>query len=153
MLLVLGVAIATLAVGCGGGGDGEATAAQMLTWPQFVKKANAICRAQKKGLSKEVAAWFTHDRKNHFPEESLNWRVAHYVLLPAIEDQVVRIYALKPPAGDRPGIEASLGSEEVAMAKIQSSGKLASMKAFHRYFAESATELRANELDDCANDH
>jgi hypothetical protein len=153
ILLGLAVVMAVIAVGCGGGEE-TASGAPSLSSAEFVKQANAICRRERVGLSKKAAAWFAQDRRRGYPREVLNWRVAHYVLLPAVEresDEVLTLAANAPPA-DRPGIEAAVGAKQLAMGKVASAGRLASMKAFHRYFVESAVELQAIGLNACTND-
>lgn len=157
MLLVLAIVAAVFAVGCGSGGDGgeeEATAAAppALTWPQFVKKANALCRSKRKTLPNEIASFWAREKHSHYSQPVLNWRLAHYVLLPKVEEQIAGLYKLVPPSADLPGIEASLGAMETAKSKVNGAGKIASMKAYRRYFTEAGAELRANELDDCTDD-
>jgi hypothetical protein len=150
-LLVLAIVVAAVGVGCGSGGDDEATASQALAWPQFVKQANAICSKQRVGLSKRAAAWLAHDRAHGFPHDILLWRLAHYVLLPTIENEMLKVLSLDPPSVDKAGVDAALSAESVAIDKVSTASELASMTAFHNYFAESAAELRADELTACTN--
>jgi hypothetical protein len=147
------LALAVIAPGCGAGED-EATGSPTLTRAVFLKQANALCRRERKGLSDKADAWLARDRRRGYRGEELYWRTTHYVILPAIDDQVNGVLALTPhaPSADRLGVEASIGAEQLAMAKIESARSIESMDALRRYFSESAVELRVAGLDACAND-
>jgi hypothetical protein len=144
------VAMAMIA-GCGGG-DESASGAQSLSRAEFVHQANALCRQERIGLAKEAAELVRRELSRGFSHDVALHEAAHYVLLPAIENEISKIRFLAIPPADRPGVEAALSAERSAVDRIAVPNTLASMAAFHHEFTESAVELRVNGLDDCAND-
>jgi hypothetical protein len=150
LLAALAIAAAP-AVGCGGNED-SASGSESLTRAMFVRQANALCRKERVGLGREAAKVFRRELSRGFPHDVALHEVAHYVLLPAIEEEISKIRRLRIPPVDRPGVEAALSAERVALDSLASASRLSSMKDFHQAFAESGLEFRVNGLDDCAND-
>lgn len=151
--IVLGLAlvVALVAAGCGGGADGSSDSGY-LARAELIRKADAACRKVRIGLAKRSAALLERERSHGYPHDLVLWRVAHYLWLPVIEDEIIRIRSLAISPADRPGVEAALSAESSAIGNVTTAGRVASMGAFRHYFVESGIELRANGLDSCAND-
>lgn len=156
------IAIVTVAlVGAWTGGCGEEDRAPPLTSgpslpskAAFTKQANRECAKQNVGLGGEVATFVERQRQRK-PRPVLTADVAHFVLLPAIEQQLGLLYELIQrrgvPAGDHARIYDMLSSERHAIDKVATSYRIQSLRAVYRPFRESARMLRAYGLDACAN--
>lgn len=100
MLLLIGLGIAALAVGCGGGGDSSTTTitTSSLSKPQFVKQANAICERGRSKFVKSVSS------EPPFAES------IEVVVVPMYEEIIEQIREIGAPKGDAAEIEAFLAA-------------------------------------------
>jgi len=166
---VLAPIVAALAVGgCGGdsgdaegdGGGGvdssEGVSTSSLSKPEFVKRANSVCAMETVGLAEEAATFVEMQRRRrHKPLPVLTADLAHFVLLPAIERQLWRLYQLigklGAPRGDEERIDEALDLERLAVDAVATTHRIPSLKAVYRPFRASARIFRAYGLGACAN--
>lgn len=143
------MATSLIAAGCGGGGS-EKSASTPLTKAEFIARANAICAKEKAGLATKVAL-FLKKQTHAKPREVLNAEVAHYVLLPAIENETWKIEELGVPAGDKERLSVMLNTEWYAIDHTAVKKLVASIPSVYQPFAASAKLFRSYGLPTCAN--
>lgn len=104
MTRLLVFALAALAVaGCGGDSSATTLTASSLSKAEFVKKANAICKAGAGRLLNEVTAY----QKKHIDVASVKLipDTGRTVIRPALQGQIDQIRSLGAPRGDAAKLE------------------------------------------------
>ena len=151
--LALATAISlALLVGCGGNGGGaEETAWGSLSKSEYLKKANAACRAERSGLDARVREFLAGPWNDGRPREVLIADLAHNVLLPTVEDEMEAVRAIGPPKGEKGRIERLLYLEESDLTRIVFMQRVESIAAVKREFTASARLFAEYGLPDCAN--
>jgi len=96
---VLGVALAAALSACGADG-GETVPTGTLTKPQFLRKAEAVCRRSMEELNKaDLAAWRKYEPDHTTTDEAVLNKIS-LALIPAKEREVRRLRAVGLPKGD-----------------------------------------------------
>lgn len=150
IVVVMAVAIALSALaGCGAGSEQQATA-QVLSRAEFIYRASAICRRERAALPGEMAQ-FLELQPSGKPPLKIYTDLAHFVLLPMVEDEIVRLEALKPPSADAKRVAAMILAEHQAVDRVATTSRIASVEAVRRQFAGSARLFRSYGLSACAN--
>ncbi len=145
---MLAVSISLIAAGCGGGNEKDPS--EPLTKAEFVAHGNAICAKEKAGLAAKVASFLgkqTHSK----PREVLNAEVAHYILLPSIENEIWKMENLGAPAGDKEHLSVMFNTEWYAIDHTAVKKLVASIASVYQPFAASAKLFRSYGLAACAN--
>ena len=162
-LLLVAVAIASLAAGCGGGSesssstgasDGSTIATSSLSKDEFIKQASEACKQARKNLLERVLAYTQqHESKGQTrsAESETFAGSIKAVLLPTIEKEMAEIRQLGAPSGDEGEVEAFLVAEQKAVDSVARLKRIVSRFQFERYFTESAKLFREYGLDGCAN--
>lgn len=134
---------------CGedGSDDSEQTA---LSRSEFLAKANATCRAARADLDLKVKEYLSLHRDDEKPPAVFNADLAHFVLLPAVEEQINRVYELEDYARYQRSLDEALAYQRLAIDDIATSSRLSSLEAYSRRFAESGRMLREKGLPACA---
>lgn len=147
--ILLAVSIAAGA-GCGGGGGDATGSSPRLSRAEFVKRANAVCKRERVGLKREVSR-LMRLQEHPKPRPALIALAAHYVLLPAIELEMVRVAGLGIPPQDEKRVENMLTQERYELDGVAVRGTIPSIAAIYRPFGKSARLFRAYGLSSCAN--
>jgi hypothetical protein len=153
MLLAAALALAATMAACG---DSDETAgASPLSKAEFVKRTNAACKRERAGLKKRVSFFLEQPAQDGKPAQVLNADLAHFVLLPTIEAEIVRIEELweEPgvPSNDDKRIDLMLDAERQAIDDVATTSRIASIKAVELPFARAGRLFRAYGLSSCAN--
>jgi len=129
---VFAFAFAALVAGCGGDSAAESTAVatSSITKPEFVRRADAICRPGEIRLARQVSSY----QEEHLDEPSANTvpGAASAVIKPLLSSQAARIRSLGAPAGDAAEIEKFLatlldGVDEIIAEKPETFNEAQSM--------------------------
>lgn len=153
ILLVIAVIGIGLATGCGGdsGGNGDDGAdAGSLSREDFLEQGNEACGELRRGLGQEVSN-FERRVGNRRPRPVLNADVAHYVILPEIEEEAEALRALRLSPGERKRVYLILSAQEQALSRLVFMQRLPSLAVVRRQFAESGAMFREYGLPDCDN--
>jgi hypothetical protein len=147
-LLVAVVSVAAFAIqGCGGGSD--AASVTVPSKAEFIAKANAVCRQARAEMVVAKRA-FERARAGHKPEPGAA-DVAHFIYLPAMEDQITFIRLLTEPRGETEKIQEMLTVARTAIDRAATTPRIRSIAAAEGYFGKPDRLYRAYGLDDCAN--
>lgn len=103
--------LSALAMGCGGG---ESTASESLTKAEFIKAADAICKAADKTQNAELAAYVKKNPKAE-SNEAEQIKLVAAAGLPAVRVEIEELTELGAPDGEEAEIEAMLTSMEDAL--------------------------------------
>lgn len=142
------VALGVAMMGCGSDDDDRATAAESKA--EFVDKANAACAKEAADLG-DRARTFEKRRAAANAPSAPYVDVVHFVFLPTVEMQVLRIEQLKPPAGEAARVDALLDADRLAIDKVATMRRVPSIETARRYFVEADKLFREYGLTACAN--
>jgi hypothetical protein len=100
--IYVGAMVAMLAFAAFGCGSGSETTETALTKAQFIKRGDAICRAEQEEKEKAVADWYKANGEKALADLSVKELDEAYlsVVLPHIRHVSNRLAELNPPAGD-----------------------------------------------------
>jgi hypothetical protein len=147
--LVLLSISAGIGFGCGGDDDDGATAAGGAK-AEFASKANAACAKESSGLMKRARTFEKRRAEaDASPEPYVD--MVHFVFLPTVEMQVLRIEQLKPPVGEAARVDALLDADRSAIDRVATMPRVPSIEVARRYFVEADKLFRAYGLAACAN--
>lgn len=162
--LLFGLSIGMLIAGCGGGASSASSTSSSaattgespvvraesssLDKAEFLERANAVCRKVKAGRAQKIA---TYERRTAGEKPGTYVDVAHFVFLPAVEEEIVRVNAIGPPVGEREHLRLVLNAELVAIGAVTVNPKVATIAAAEQYLVKSGRLLRAYGLSACAN--
>jgi hypothetical protein len=144
------MAAAAFAAGCGGGREDTSSVASHVK-TEFVKRANAVCEREKAGLAGKESAFLKLHSSDREPFQERYADMVHFILLPMIEAQIVRIERLGAPVGEEGRIGALISSQRLAIDYLAGSARIASPKAVANRFKASSEMFRAYGLASCAN--
>lgn len=148
--LLAGVlAVALSLVGCGGGGSDPSTSS--LSKAEFIKKADAICKAGGKRTQSEFTAYVEEKKisaKNE-PTPAQFAEVSDEIQIPAYKRQVGEIRALGVPAGEEEQITALLDALDVGIEKIEDADPQEALESSNKMFAEADDLAEAYGLKVC----
>jgi hypothetical protein len=159
-LLAASIAIVAMIAGCGGD-DSTASNSQStsdavvavttssLSKPEFIKKASAACREEKKGLVGEASAYLNKHSSTGLPNGTVIAHMAQAVLVPTIEAEMVAIRKLGAPAGDEEQVETMLGAQQKALDEVAELKEAKSLEAVLAKFADAAKQLEAYGFTAC----
>jgi hypothetical protein len=121
-LLALAAAALCLALaGCGGGGDGTSTTASPpLTKDEFLKRANAICRAGVKKKEQQLISALKEDGKEVLeatPEEFES--LAGNIVFPLYGEVISELEATTPPVPDQPTVEKFVSGYRATLEELE----------------------------------
>jgi glutaminyl-peptide cyclotransferase len=148
--LALAIAVGAIAVGCAGESEKTSSAAPP-SKAEFIERANAACARERAGVGERVSAYLRQLRSEGKPSEVRYADLAHFVLLPTIEAEIVRINELKVPHGDEKRVEEMVYAERVAIDEVATTTKVASIEVVENHFIKSGKLFRAYGLSSCAN--
>ena len=114
ILLALIAAAAVLATGCGGDSGGSTSAG--LTKPQFIARADAICRKADEAQTTGLAAYSKEhpsDKSSKAGQEKMITSVG----LPPVREEIAELSKLEAPSGDQAEIDAIIKAIEEAVSK------------------------------------
>jgi hypothetical protein len=114
MLIAL-TACATLALaGCGGDDGDKKDESSALAKPEFIKQADAICKAGTEKIDEAEKVFADPDN----PTEAEITKAVDDVLVPELTTELEKLRDLEPPADDKDEIDSMLDSLEKAIADI-----------------------------------
>jgi hypothetical protein len=141
--------IVVTSVGCGGGdADTSTSTTAPLSKAQFLKQANAACAKERAGLAQRVAKY---ERLRGGREPAPGADMVHFIFLPTIEAQILRIEEIGVPRGQAGQVGAILDAERRSVDSVAVIQRVPSIAKAVRQFAEADKLLRAYGLDACAN--
>lgn len=144
------MAVTAAGTGCGNG-TAETLSSSSLGRADFLKRANAAC-AQEKAEGRERAATILKLRRhNDETGEVVYADLVHFVFLPTIEAELVRIAELRPPLRDAQRIEEIMAAEKAAIDEVAVMKRIASIEAAKRHFIAAGKLFRDYGLSSCAN--
>jgi len=108
LLVAAAIATGLLAAGCGGDDNDSGTTTSSLTKPEFVAKANAICKNGNDQINQEGNATFSKGKPTQADEE----KFATDTIIPNVQKQIDDIEALGAPAGDEAQVKAITDSAQ-----------------------------------------
>jgi hypothetical protein len=115
-LLALTLAAGLVAVGCGGGDDNDTTTTASLTKPEWIAKADSICKQGAQELNQTASQQFGNQR----PTEEQVQQFNKNNLLPKIQSEVDSIRALGAPSGDEDQVNKLLDTVQAEIDKAKS---------------------------------
>jgi len=120
LLLASVLAVALMAAGCGGDDDnGDATTAS-LTKPEWIAKADAVCKQGNQQINQAASQTFGKQE----PSDSEVQQFQTDTVLPNVQSQVDQIRALGAPSGDEDQVNKILDTVQADIDKAKSSGTL-----------------------------
>jgi hypothetical protein len=144
--------------GCGeeGGNDasgaaGASSEANRSSITSYLRQANAACRKARIGLKKEVSD-FVDLQQGRKPPPLYYADLAHYVLLPKIEDELEAVRELDTTPEIEDGVEVDylLYLKEIPLNQIATSKTVSSLAAIDGQFVKAGRVLRKHGLTSCA---
>jgi hypothetical protein len=151
MALTIATVVAAVAIGCGGNGAELSAGASAAGKREFLARANDACGRENATVPAEVAEFLDQRSPKGKPSPIVYADLAHFVLLPTIEAQIYWIEKLGAPGRDEERVAAMLTAERLAIDKVATTRRVASMGAVSRPFKRSARLFRVYGLDSCAN--
>lgn len=148
MLLAVVAGTAAAISGCGGR-DGSASDDDPPSKAEFVAQVNAACEQLHQIMVRERLE-FERRRAGQKPEPG-SVDMVHLVYLPAKEEQVSRIEAMRTPRGEVGRVEELLDAARIAIDNAATDLRIPSIAAAQPYFAESDKLYWAYGLDACAD--
>lgn len=147
--LLLSFALVAGVMGCGEGGA-EGFPPTSSSKAELLVQANTACRHARDSSKAEIKQYLKLHSHDLEPLAVRNAELAHFMLLPAVELEIDRVYALKGYARYQRSLDEGLGLERLAIDDIANRRRLPSLAAFAQRFAEAARMLRASGLSVCA---
>ena len=114
-LLVAGIGVTILLVGCGSNGGNR------LSKAEFLQKGNAICKS---GTRKINAAGLKAFASPGHPTQKETIAFAKQTVVPTVQNQLDQIRALKPPKDDEAQVKKILDLSQVAVDKVSANPAL-----------------------------
>ncbi len=145
------VAVVAIAGGACGGSEGEGpdNGSTAPSHAEFVQRANATCRKQRRGIKSKTSVYLKQHKDEPAPLRYAG--LAHFVLLPTIELELKEIRAIPAPLGESAHLQRLLFSERRTIDELAIAKKIASMATFRRHFANSERLFRRWGLTSCLN--
>jgi hypothetical protein len=144
-------ALAIVAAGCGGGDDTTSETVVVLTKPEFIKQADAICVKGNEAIEGEVEDFADeNDVDIEKPTPEQQQEVIADVVAPATRAQVEEIAELQAPSGDEETIEAMVESVEDATVELEDEPEL--LLEGKNPLSEGSKLARAYGLQECGEE-
>ncbi len=146
---VAALAVVMVAAGCGGGSGSVDTtlAVSPLSKPQFIKKTDLICYGAKTRMFGELVAY--KNAHPSLPRSNPGTEAVKDILIPSVEEQLVKLRKLGAPAGDTHQIEAMWVGLESSLRQIEEQGVSAS-GAIRHLFLPNGQRIYAYGMHGCA---
>jgi hypothetical protein len=117
------------AAGCGSSDNSTTTGASgasgaagaALSKPQFIAKADAICKQGNQAINKAAHDTFTQGQK---PSSAEIEKFATDTVIPSIQEQITAIRALPAPSGDEDQVKALLDAVQASLDKVKADPSL-----------------------------
>ncbi len=143
LLLIAALAI----VGCGDS-DEEATASS-ITKAEFVKKANATCKAAEEQIQGDFGAYAVEIGELKNPTESDYAKLIEVVLVPNLEEEIEKLRELGAPSGDESEVDAMIEAREESIELAEEDPRLVVDKG-EAIFGKSSQLAEEYGLEACA---
>lgn len=101
------------------GDGGGSIATSSLDKSQFVKRANALCNKERKGLVQEARSYFAERSSDGLPPRVLTAKIVKELAMPVVEAQIEAVRGLGAPEGDEEEIEAMLDAQQRAVDEVK----------------------------------
>ncbi len=129
------------------GGEDDTSSALTVDKREFLRRGNAICERQKRGLKEEMASY----ERLHVGERPGSYASPiHFFFLPAIEVEISQLRELDAPPGEERRIERMLSMQQRALDNVAAHWRIRSVELAERRFAKPGRLLRAYGLSSCA---
>ena len=159
IVLLAGVlAVALILVGCGGGSSDSTSASSdsstsALSKAEFIKKADAICKAGGKRTQEEFAAYIEEKKLSgkKEPTEAQYAEVSDEIQVPALKRQAEEIRALGAPAGDEDQITELVDAVDEGIENVEAADPQKALESASPMFAEADKLAVAYGLKVCGN--
>lgn len=144
--LALGATAILLAGGCGGS-QGEP-----LSKGAFVKRANAICKADRRKYVAEVLGLYRRAQREGKSRQRVSRTAASSFTVPRLQAQTDEVRALNPPRSDQDQVDAILNAVEEVLeeAKEEPRRFVQRLAHFQRPFHEAHELAKAYGIQACA---
>ena len=143
ILLIAGLSVCLIAVGCGGDDDDTTTAA--LTKQEFVNQADAICKQGNKQTDKAGAQLYD---KGDRPSKEEQEKFITDTVLPGIQRQIDQVSALTPPEADQEQVTEFIDTAQAAFDKAEQDPSLMTSRGTDP-FAKTNQLTKAYGLKEC----
>ncbi|HEX7244820.1 MAG TPA: hypothetical protein VF245_04550 [Solirubrobacterales bacterium] len=143
------LAAAVVMVGCGGGDSDTAVAESSISKPEYVKKAEAICKEGSEELEADFAA-FVRQVGNAKPSDALYTKLFEEVVEPNLSAELEALRELDAPEGDAGKVEEVLAAREESIAVAEGEPK-AIIQDTEKVFGNSSKTAKAYGLKACAS--
>jgi ethanolamine utilization protein EutP (predicted NTPase) len=153
ILLIAGIAIVAALAGCGGGDDSggtESVTTSSLSKAQFIKKASAACRQERRGLVAEASAYLGKHSSDG-PRPVVIADMGKAVMAPTVEAEVAAVRKLGAPAGDEEEVEAMLAADEKGIEEVKDLKEAKSIYQVVRHFYAASELFKAYGFSACTN--
>jgi hypothetical protein len=119
-LLALSLAAGLVAAGCGGSDDNSTTTAASLTKPEWIAKADSICKQGSQEINQAASQQFGNQK----PTEAQVQQFAKDNLVPQIQSEVDSIRALGAPSGDEDQVNKLLDTVQADIDKAKAAATI-----------------------------
>ena len=119
-LLALSLAAGLVAAGCGGSDDNNTTTAASLTKPEWIAKADSICKQGSQEINQAASQQFGNQK----PTEAEVQQFTKDNLVPKIQSEVDSIRALGAPSGDEDQVNKLLDTVQADIDKAKSAATI-----------------------------
>ena len=119
-LLAVTLAAGLVAAGCGGSDDNDTSTAASLTKPEWIAKADSICKQGAQEINQAASQQFGNQK----PTEDQVQQFTKSNLLPKIQSEVDSIRALGAPSGDEHQVNKLLDTVQADIDKAKSANTI-----------------------------
>ena len=131
----------------GGCGSGDETTTS-LTKPQFVKRANELCKARQEDRNQEIEEVTSTLKPGEGFSDAEQTKLVQTLIIPSYEKTISDLKKLEPPAGDEAEVEKIITSMESTQKKLEADPEEA---VFTTVMFEPPNKLvRSYGLSNCA---